>query len=287
MIGLCTLISGVSISRYWILGWVIDRSYPILNLACLSFLSHNNRVNIKAKPIRRRLTLSLVFTTTMFKSKSLTALLLAAITFAIAAETCDYYDLNFDQLARGEYVTSQFLASHGVDISCTGGSWGCRVFDSEIPYGEWDVSGAVNDCKSGACDLGDCGSKNDCGDPDLGTPNNACTNTTGYGEGNGGKPGAVGEICWSLGKLLVVDEGGPSHPPDDRVGGTMLFTFNNPVELISIDHMDNEAAEDYQIFVSYGVGCAYHLSSCWCWRVCLIIVINLLISFPLVSFLKD
>lgn len=204
----------------------------------------------------------------MFQSSVLTALLFATMFAPVAggaSETCEYYDLNFDHLARGEYVTNQFSASHGVDISCTGGAWGCRVFDSAIPYGAWDVANGIDACKSSSCKPGSCSSsnKNKCGDPDLGTPNKACTNTTGtgFGEGIGGQPGQAGEICWSLGKLMVVDENGPTQPPDDRVGGTMLFSFDYPVDLISLDHMDNEAAETYQIYVIVCV-CAISIFLC-------------------------
>lgn len=174
------------------------------------------------------------------------------VTDAPVPNECEYFDLNFDSLARGEYITNQFEATHGIEISCSGGLYGCRTFDSSIPYGEWDEAGAVDMCKTGSCDLGNCsGKKNDCGDPDLGTPNNACTNTTGFGEGSGGRPGQPGEICWSLGNFLVIDENGPSYPPDDRVGGTVHFTFTNgPVDLVSVDHMDNELAEHYTINVS-------------------------------------
>ena len=93
----------------------------------------------------------------MFRFAVLALLLLVA---AKAEESCTLYDLNFDELSRGDYVTDQFVASHKVDISCTGGSHGCRIFDSNIPYGDWNVAGATNTCKSASCTLGNCSNKN-------------------------------------------------------------------------------------------------------------------------------
>jgi hypothetical protein len=92
-------------------------------------------------------------------------------TDATTQDGCDYYDLSMDSLARGTYVSDQFTASHKVAISCfstrSSANGKCRVFDSSIPAGEWDVAGAVAKCKSGTCDGGSC-YDSQCGDPDLG-----------------------------------------------------------------------------------------------------------------------
>lgn len=44
---------------------------------------------------------------------------------------------------------------------------------------------------------------------------------------------------------------GPDYPPDDAVGGEIRFDFAQPVEMVMIDHMDNEGAESYVIEVSH------------------------------------
>jgi hypothetical protein len=54
-----------------------------------------------------------------------------------------------------------------------------------------------------------------------------------------------------LGNLLIIDEMGPDYPPDDAVGGEIRFDFAQPVEMVMIDHMDNEGAESYVIEVSH------------------------------------
>jgi hypothetical protein len=54
-----------------------------------------------------------------------------------------------------------------------------------------------------------------------------------------------------LGNLLIIDELGPAYPPDDAVGGEIRFDFAQPVEMLVVDHMDNEGAEDYLIKVSH------------------------------------
>jgi hypothetical protein len=92
-------------------------------------------------------------------------------TDATAQDGCEYYDLSMDSLARGSYVSDQFTASHKVDISCfstkSSADGRCRVFDSAIPAGEWDVPGSVSKCQTGNCNGGSC-FDGDCGDPDLG-----------------------------------------------------------------------------------------------------------------------
>lgn len=95
---------------------------------------------------------------------------LSVLEAAADSDGCTYYDLNMDSLDRGDYVTNQFSTSHGVDISCSCSNCndgGCRVFDSELPIGEWDGPGTVTECRTGNCNAGSC-SKSNCGDPDLG-----------------------------------------------------------------------------------------------------------------------
>ena len=96
----------------------------------------------------------------------------------------------------------------------------------------------------------------------LQTPNEFCP-TPGPGKGDGGKPGTVGENCWPLGNILIVDENG-NDIPDDAVGGDITFTFANPVEMLSIDQLDNEGSEDYQMEVSRQTPLTNALSSWKC-----------------------
>ena len=63
---------------------------------------------------------------------------------SVGAETdgCTYYDLNMDSLDEGVYVSNQFQASHGVQLSCSCNSCSggdCRVFDTSNPIGDPDL----------------------------------------------------------------------------------------------------------------------------------------------------
>ena len=79
------------------------------------------------------------------------------------------------------------------------------------------------------------------GDHDLGTPNH---DFGGPGVGSGGVSGAAGENATSLGNILIVSEDADSSDPDDNAaGGTLIFTFNNPVQLDEVGLLDIDSNE--------------------------------------------
>lgn len=61
----------------------------------------------------------------------------------------------------------------------------------------------------------------------------------GPGHGNGGRAGAAGENGQALGNLLIVSEDGDSDDPDyNASGGTIIFTFENPTDIDSVELLD-------------------------------------------------
>lgn len=104
----------------------------------------------------------------------------------------------------------------------TGGPHSCIIFDSANPTG---------------------------GDPDLGSPNQTCG---GPGIGVGGEIGQPGQNCVPLGNLLIVAEDIVDanndqivdDPDDEAGGGTIVFTFDapvNPIRMVIMD-IDSETA---------------------------------------------
>ena len=163
---------------------------------------------------------------------------------------CVTKQLNFDGpgISRGDYISTQFQADFGVSITCnsagvTGNA--CRIFDTNVPYGNYP-SGPCSACVlGGACTEGE----NNCGDPDLGSPNVGCG---GPGIGAGGDPSAPYPNCEKLDNVLILDEhGGTDRPPDDNMnGGSMMFAFSQCVNLHSIAFLDNESIENHHVSVS-------------------------------------
>ncbi len=106
-------------------------------------------------------------------------------------------------------------------VNHTGGPHSCIIFDSSNPTGE---------------------------DPDLGSPNQTCSGG-GPGIGVGGEVGAPGENCTPLGNLLIVAEDIVDanndtivdDPDDEAGGGTIVFTFDSPVNPIRMVIMDIDA----------------------------------------------
>lgn len=180
------------------------------------------------------------------------ALMSVLPSFAVAT-TCTLKTLDFEGLDRGVYVTDQFKAQFGVDIACMdgGANHGCRIFDSEVPYGDWtNPGGETNQCTESCGYPNNCaGLKNACGDPDLGSPNKKCSGG-GHGVGAAGEPNKPYENCTPQGKILIIDENGELFPPDDKVGGFMAFSFADPVNLKSISTLDNELSETISVSVS-------------------------------------
>ena len=79
------------------------------------------------------------------------------------------------------------------------------------------------------------------GDTDLGSPHQ---DFGGPGIGSGGASGAAGENSDSLGNVLIISEDGDSGNPDDNAaGGTLIFTFDHPVQLDEIRLLDIDSNE--------------------------------------------
>ncbi|OUC08963.1 hypothetical protein RY27_05845, partial [Litorilinea aerophila] len=74
------------------------------------------------------------------------------------------------------------------------------------------------------------------GDADLGTPNE---DFGGPGDGEGGGVGEPGENNRAQGKVLIISEDGDMSDPDDNgSGGTILFTFDHPVQIDQVHILD-------------------------------------------------
>ena len=182
-------------------------------------------------------------------TRYLSLVVLAALASAtVAEETCATFGVDFGQFNRGDYITTELMQNYGIEVECESTEgFGCRIFDTAVPYGEW---GAGHACE---CALGQCteDEKNNCGDPDLGAPNMFCDNP-GFGEGKGGKPGKTYENCEPRGNVLIIDENGPDMPPDDsKNGGKIRITFEFPTDMEEICFLDNDSAEQTQFSVSY------------------------------------
>eukprot|EP00977_Amphora_coffeiformis_P005176 scaffold1112_cov92-Amphora_coffeaeformis.AAC.12 len=172
--------------------------------------------------------------------------------------------MNFDSLERGVYVTDQFQQDVGVTVDCSSGNgWGCRIFDTNVPVGEYPNSTGNTICQE-PCTLGGSPLRctnlnylnpNVCGDPDLGAPNRMCeidgdgNPVGGPGWGTGGEPlssdGTPNPYanCEPLGNILILDENGPDFPPDDDLSGVMNFTFDGPVQLFNATILDSQNSE--------------------------------------------
>ena len=162
------------------------------------------------------------------------------------------YNLDFDSLPRGTPLADQFKDIN-VTIHCDG-TYGCRVFDTAVPVGGWHNGTCSGTCTVDQkpngnlfCQEDNSIDVNKCGDPDLGSPNNACSGG-GPGWGTGGLP-TIGGVeneyanCEFLGNIMILDENGFDFPPDDRIGGNMMFYFDTPVTLINSTVLDNQGTE--------------------------------------------
>ncbi len=141
--------------------------------------------------------------------------------------------IDFDGLPRGEYVTTQYTVGSGVVFTGFGGAnWGARIFDTNIPTGNWATSNPLYDPADPSF-----------GDLDLGSPNEASP-IPGPGVGSGGAPGQPGENSVPLNNILILDENGPEFPPDDQeIGGTIVASFATPqffvgAGLLSVDGVE-------------------------------------------------
>lgn len=118
-------------------------------------------------------------------------------------------------LTRGQIIDEEW-AANGVHITTNNpSSRPAMIFNSSSPTG---------------------------GDSDLGSPNQ---NFGGPGQGNGGKAGFPGANGQALGNILIISEDGDQNDPDDNAGGgTIIFTFDNPVDIdqVSVLDVDDEEA---------------------------------------------
>jgi len=138
---------------------------------------------------------------------------------------CQLFDLNFDELSRGEQVGDQY-SQYELKLSATGG------------YG--DMPHVFDTSKVGNSDYGD---------PDLGSPNERCG---GPGVGEGGEPDSPGANCDFLGNVLIVqeDNGCPDIPDDNADGGSIIFDFTTPALYVYQMHL-LDADYGGVIFVDY------------------------------------
>lgn len=131
---------------------------------------------------------------------------------------CVAQRLDFDTLAAGEYVTDQFLSEHGVTISAA------------------SDTGYVPDGAARAFDTANPGTEED-GDPDLGSPNEACPGG-GPGVGDGGGPDQTFPNCEPQGIVLIIQESNKTTPDDNVAGGTIFFDFVPPSNVFEIGILD-------------------------------------------------
>ncbi|MEL7447985.1 MAG: hypothetical protein AAFN78_02190, partial [Pseudomonadota bacterium] len=87
------------------------------------------------------------------------------------------------------------------------------------------------------------------GDPDLGTPNE---DFGGPGIGDGGGLGQPGVNFLAERNVLIISEDGDSGDPDDSFdGGTITFTFDEPVVLDSVGILDIDSQESMGTVTAY------------------------------------
>lgn len=177
--------------------------------------------------------------------------LLALASVAMAVDVCQDFSMDFSDHERGTYITDNFSGGFGLVVECeandSDNDHGCRIFDTAVPYGEWESGSGC------ACSMENCSEskKGDCGDPDLGAPNDQCPGGgPGHSEDNSaGGPDSDFPNCEARGNVLVIDENGAGKPPDDaQLGGKMRFKFESPVQPDAICFLDVDGAE--QTFVS-------------------------------------
>lgn len=194
-------------------------------------------------------------------------LLLAAMLLTVAAATSaapaalTIADYNFNDLTRGQILTSYTVNGITMLIDVSGSTTDtATIFDTSVPF------------------PGNAPNPNDFGDPDLGSPNEACV-PPGPGESaetpNLAAPGQVGANCTAVGKALIIAENttdaldnstmdfddylsgsGPADglidwPDDESDGGVITLTFEEqsnpgtpiPVTINFLELLDIEPDE--------------------------------------------
>jgi len=87
-------------------------------------------------------------------------------------------------------------------------------------------------------------------DPDLGTPNK---DFGGPGIGIAGKEGEPTENRFFQGNVVIISEDDDSSDPDDHAyGGSLLFTFDAPVDLQEVGLLDNEEGTIFTALLASG-----------------------------------
>ncbi len=87
------------------------------------------------------------------------------------------------------------------------------------------------------------------GDRDLGSPN---SDFGGQGHGNGGGAGYPGVNAQSLGNILIISEDRDQNDPDDNSnGGTIIFTFDNAVNIDQVTVLDVDDEEAGGVVTAY------------------------------------
>jgi hypothetical protein len=157
---------------------------------------------------------------------------LLSVVAGVAAATTVTLDWETDKagnpILTGQVIDTEFQGGPGVDVSITmNGGNQVAIFDSANPTG---------------------------GDVDLGTPNQ---DFGGPGIGTGGELGQPGENNMAHENVLIipttVDGNGDGFidgdPNDSAAGGTIIFTFSEPVAIESTEVLDQESTENLTINV--------------------------------------
>ena len=146
----------------------------------------------------------------------------------VAPTACPYFEVDFASLPSGTYVTDQLKDAYLISISAEGGhtpGGAARLFDTSNP-----------------------GTKA-IGDPDLGSPNEACG---GPGVGQGGHPDSDYPNCEPLGNVLIIQEVNDHMdiPDDNNKGGVITFEFEEPAQVAELKILDIDSDPTPSVTVS-------------------------------------
>lgn len=150
-------------------------------------------------------------------------------TFApsVTPRTCKDVVIDFEtagdgtSLVAGDYITTPWFDEYGMTVTA-----------------EATTGGYTPDNRPRLFDTSNPGTDNKHGDPDLGSPNEAC-NPAGPGRGAGGAPGSGTENCVPQGLVLVIQEADTIYWDDNGRGGDITFDFATPMkEVLSVGLMD-------------------------------------------------
>jgi len=143
--------------------------------------------------------------------------------------------LNLSSIPTGTngYTLNEYLAAQGIavaSISPNGALEPVTVFDTQSVTG---------------------------GDFVLGSPNEACRNSTGEGWGRGGWPGRPGANCAPLGKCLILNDQhcNTAQPSASRVGGDLVLQFCAPAYVKSLTLLNPTKGTTVEFFNQFGESC--------------------------------